>query len=288
MLMDRLTEKNYWNSVYENEEVSFAAHETTQKVNKNGLKGWLKQYLGEYWRDYAEYLEWDVIYDQYFPKQSGLKVIEVGSAPGTNLIRLHHTFGYEPFGVEYAEAGAQMNREVFCNNNIDPQNVIQADVFSPEFLSAYQGKFDLVISRGFIEHFTEMDKVIDAHLTLLKENGLLMVSIPRLRAVPWLLFKFFNPTVIPLHNLAIMNKRPFQALFQRETLQELYCQYQGTLKVQVCSELNLQGAKLKLLHLLMDAQSLLYMLFRLVFGRRGFETYLFSPYLIYIGKKKST
>ena len=234
------------------------------------------------------YLEWNVIYDKYFPKQAGLKIIELGSAPGLNLIRQHRTFGYEPFGVEYTDAGTQINRTVFRNNGIDPNNVIQADAFSEEFLTTYGEKFDLVISRGFIEHFTEMDKVIDAHLALLKENGLLMISIPRIRAVPWLLFKFFNPTSIPLHNLAIMNKQPFQALFQHKGLQELYCRYHGTLKVQVCSELNVKGSKLSLLHLMMDAQSIVYILFRLVLGRRGFETYLFSPFLMYIGKKKST
>jgi SAM-dependent methyltransferase len=286
--MDRLTEKNYWNSVYEKETGIFEEPPSSQPTNGSGWKAWLKRYLGEYWRDYSEYLEWDVIYDKYFPKQGGLKIIELGSAPGLNLIRLHRTFSYEPFGVEYTDAGAKINRTVFQKNGIDPNNVIQADVFSEEFLTMYNGNFDLVISRGFIEHFTEMDKVIDVHLTLLKENGLLMISIPRVRAVPWLLFKIFNPTSIPLHNLTIMNKQPFRALFQHKALQELYCRYHGTLKVQVCSELTATGAKLSLLHLMMDIQSILYMFFRLVLGKRGFETYLFSPFLMYIGKKKST
>ena len=207
MIMNRLTEKNYWNSVYEKEAGVFEQRPPSQPTNGSGLKAWLKGLLGEYWRNYDEYLEWNVIYDKYFPKQAGLKIIELGSAPGLNLIRQHRTFGYEPFGVEYTDAGTQINRTVFRNNGIDPNNVIQADAFSEEFLTTYGEKFDLVISRGFIEHFTEMDKVIDAHLALLKENGLLMISIPRIRAVPWLLFKFFNPTSIPLHNLAIMNKQ---------------------------------------------------------------------------------
>ncbi len=286
--MDRLTEKEYWNSVYKKNAGHVETGSVPEEATSNGLKQWLKSHLGKYWRDYTDYLEWEVIYDQYFPKQTGLKVIELGSAPGTNLIRLHRTFGYEPFGIEYTEAGAQINRDVFQKNNINPANVIQADVFSEQFLTEYQGQFDLVISRGFIEHFTEMDKVIDAHLALLKDDGLLMISIPRIRAMPWVFFRFFNPTAIALHNLEIMNKKPFHALFQHRALQELYCEYLGTLKVQVCSEHSVQGGKRKLLRLMMDVQSVLYMIFRLVFGRRGFETYLFSPFLIYIGKKKSS
>ncbi|HNA96843.1 MAG TPA: methyltransferase domain-containing protein, partial [Chitinophagaceae bacterium] len=109
------------------------------------------------------------------------------------MVRLNKTFGYEPYGVEYAEAGANLNREVFRQNGLDPNNVIRADAFSEEFLSRYEGYFDLVISRGFIEHFTEMDKVINMHLRLLKPGGKLIVTIPKLTGVPNLIFRVFNP-----------------------------------------------------------------------------------------------
>ncbi len=286
-VLDRLTEKEFWNSVYLDESANHRIA-LPKAENTAGLKGYLKTYLGEYWRDYADYLEWNVLYKKYLPSEKGLKIIELGSAPGTNLVRLHQDFGYMPYGVEYSDAGAALNRKVFSQHGIDSHNVIQADVFSAQFLAEHQGMFDLVISRGFIEHFTDFDKVIGSHLTLLKEGGHLIVTIPRLTGLPNLLFRFFNPEVIQLHNLKIMNKPAFKSLFANDVLAEIYCNHYGTFKVSVCGTAHLRGWKLRLMNFLKDSQSILNIMFRLVFGSRGCESHLFSPYLMFIGRKKST
>ena len=282
--MSRLTEKDYWNAVYL-DEATAQSIPSLKEIKQSGLKEWLKHHLGQYWRDYSDYLEWDVIYESQLPKTTGLKVIEIGSAPGTNLVRLHQAFGYEPYGVEYAEAGANLNRAVFRQNGLNPNHVIRADAFSEDFLTRYEGSFDLVVSRGFIEHFTEMRHVLDAHLRLLKPGGKLIVTIPRLTGVPNWLFRLFNPDVIPMHNLSIMNKQSFASLFRRTELQSQLCNYYGTFKVQVCGAEQLAGGKAALMNFLMNCQLLLNMLFRLAFGKRGAESYAFSPYLIYIGTK---
>lgn len=282
--MERLTPKDYWNTVYSGESI-VQVIPTLEKQTDSRLKSWLKRRLGQYWCDYSNYLEWESLYQSYLPKVKGLKIIEIGSAPGTNLVRLHQTFGYEPYGVEYSETGANLNREVFSQHGLDPNHVIRADTFSESFLSRYEGYFDLVISRGFIEHFTEMEKVIDIHLRLLKPGGHLIVTIPRLTGVPHLLFRFFNPMQIPMHNLSIMNRKTFASLFRREAIKELYCDYYGTFKVSVCGTAQPGGGKAALMSALLKGQLLLNMLFRLVFGKRGAESYWFSPYLIYIGTK---
>ena len=280
--MERLTEKDYWNAVYVG--ASTVRSRTTQAQNP-GLKGFLKRHLSQYWRDYSDYLEWESLYETYLPKTAGLKVIEIGSAPGTNLVRLHQTFGYDPYGVEYAETGANLNREVFRQNGLNPNHVIRADAFSEDFLARYENSFDLVVSRGFIEHFTEMENVMAAHLRLLKPGGTLIVTIPKLTGLPHLLFRTFNPEVIPMHNLRIMNKDSFAALFQRAGLQQRFCHYYGTFKVHVCGAEHLTGGKARLMNLLMNGQLALNMLFRLMLGKRGAESYWSSPYLIYIGTK---
>ncbi len=281
--MDRLTEETYWNEVYI--ETKLQPKAKASKPEKTSLKGFLKHHLDEYWRDYSDYLEWEVLYDEHLPKTKGLKIIEIGSAPGTNLVRLHQTFGYEPYGVEYAEAGADLNRQVFSQHGLNPNNVIRADFFSESFLTQYEGTFDLVISRGFIEHFTEMEHVIDAHLRLLKPGGKLIVTIPKLTGVPNRLFRFFNPAVIPMHNLEIMNRKSFAALFQRAELRQQYCNYYGTFKSHVCGSAQLSGVKRTAMSALMNGQLLLNLAFRGVFGKRGAESHAFSPYLIYIGTK---
>lgn len=281
--MDRLTEQSYWNNVYT--ETTLQPKIAKTLPEKTSVKGFLKHHLDQYWRDYSDYQEWDVLYDAHLPKTKGLKIIEIGSAPGTNLVRLHQTFGYEPYGVEYAEAGAALNRQVFSQHGLNPNNVIRADFFSESFLAQYEGTFDLVISRGFIEHFTDMAPVIDAHLRLLKPGGKLIITIPKLTGVPNLLFRLFNPAVIPMHNLQIMNRKSFASLFQRAELQQQYCNYYGTFKSHVCGAAQLSGVKLTIMNALMNGQLLLNLLFRCAFGKRGAESHAFSPYLIYIGAK---
>ncbi|MBS1811373.1 MAG: class I SAM-dependent methyltransferase [Acidobacteria bacterium] len=283
--MERLTKKDYWNTVYLGT-APFQAKARATGQSGRSLKGWLKRTLGEYWRDYSDYLEWDVLYPTYLPNVSGLKIIEIGSAPGTNLVRHHKTFGYEPYGVEYAEAGANLNREEFSQHGLNPNNVIRADAFSEEFLTRYEGYFDLVLSRGFIEHFTEMDKVMNAHLRLLKPGGTLIVTIPKLTGAPNLLFRLFNPEVIPMHNLKIMNRRSFASLFRRKELKQQYCNDYGTFKVSVCGATQLSGVKATVMNALMNVQLLLNMFFRAAFGKQGAESHWFSPYLIYIGTKE--
>ena len=102
----------------------------------------------------------------------GAAVVEIGSAPGEHLVRLSETFGLVPYGIEYSAAGVEVNRAVFAARGLDPENVIQMDFFSDECLLSCRERFDVVVSRGFIEHFADAAQVVDRHLELLKPGGL--------------------------------------------------------------------------------------------------------------------
>ena len=112
-------------------------------------------------------MTWQVVYPQFLPENKHAKALEIGSAPGHFLVKLYQTFGYTPFGVEYSNSGVEITRKIFVENQLPPENVIHADFFSEQFLKKYQGYFDIVISRGFIEHFLNVDEVIDKHIELL-------------------------------------------------------------------------------------------------------------------------
>jgi hypothetical protein len=108
-----------------------------------------------------------------------------------------------------------------------------------------------------------------------------------LTGAPNLLFRFFNPALLPMHNLTIMNRKTFAALFNRAEMQKLYCDYYGIFKVSVCGTEPGKRGKAAAMNLLMNLQLLLNMLFRMLFGKQGAEGYCFSPYLIYIGTKEA-
>ncbi len=236
-------------------------------------------------RSYSDYLLWEIIYKKYLPKTKGLKFLEIGSAPGENLLGFSRTFGYVPYGIEYSQSGAELNRELFRLNNIDPANVIHADFFSEQFHNQYKESFDIVYSRGFIEHFTDVETVIDKHLSLLVKGGQLIVIIPRIKGINYALSWFFHKEIIAMHNLNIMQKKEFSNIFDRKNLSTLFCDYYGVFTFDLFNTKPTSPLRF-LLKLCNIFQLVLNLIFHMLFRNKRVESQMFSPYLLYIGIKK--
>ncbi|WP_124945522.1 class I SAM-dependent methyltransferase, partial [Sulfurirhabdus autotrophica] len=209
----------------------------------------------------------------------------IGSAPGNFMVKLADKFSVVPFGVEYTAAGTAANRLTFSEHGYNPEGVIEADVFSSDFQAAYRGKFDVVISRGFIEHFSDPKNVLDAHLSLLKQGGLLIVLIPNLRGIYWAWTWLFNRKELPLHNLDIMRINHFRTLFDPSSVDTLRCNYLGTFTFWLFTAESSALFMNKVLRGMHLVQRGINIGFRLLFGRRGCETAWFSPNLLFVGKK---
>lgn len=259
--MQRLTTEEYWDSLYDTAKA---------KIPEPKRFRFLRTVC------YSERILWTNLFKKYLPKDKNLKALEVGSAPGDRLIKLHQLFGYTPYGVEYAKNGVDLNRKKFALYNIDPNNVIQADFFSDDFQQKYKAYFDIVISRGFLEHFSNPKEVIQKHTNLLKPQGTLIIMIPNFRGFNKFLQSLFCKEIITMHNLSIMKKQEFSELFEGVDLQTLYCNYLGTFNF------GLFKNRKKICDYL---QWLLNIIFYRLFSNRGFENRFFSPYLIFIGRK---
>jgi 2-polyprenyl-3-methyl-5-hydroxy-6-metoxy-1,4-benzoquinol methylase len=286
--MTRLTEKNYWEGIYK-DVVPIAQTLPPDSFSKR----WLKRVMGRRLLDlitpYDDYLLWKSVFPDNLPGCcKGLSVVEIGSAPGEFLVRFATTFGADPYGVEYSRHGAELNRQTFEANGFNPENVIEADFFSQQFLDAYRGFFDIVVSRGFIEHFVDVESVVSRHVELLRPGGLLFVMIPNLRGVyyPWT--KAFNPEQLPIHNLELMNISCFSGVFEKQSLLDmLRCSYFGTFSFWMFTARNDAIWINRLIRLLLLLQRGLNVLFRFAFSRRGCESAMFSPNLLFVGRKKN-
>ena len=286
--MTRLTDKPYWEGIYGNEPSDIEPPRV-----ESAMKRLLKRMIGERLMDlispYDEYLLWRKVFPCHLPTSCrGLSVVEIGSAPGDFLVRFARTFGATPYGVEYTHQGAERNRRNFSQSGFDKDNVIEADFFSQEFLDANRGRFDIVISRGFVEHFVDAETVVSRHLALLRPGGLLFVLIPNLRGVyyPWT--KLFNPEQLPLHNLDIMKLARFRQLFEKQPVDTLRCGYFGTFSFWLFtapSEARWIG---RVISFLIVLQRGLNILFRLVFRGKGGESATFSPNLLFVGRKRGS
>jgi SAM-dependent methyltransferase len=290
-----LTQRHYWDSTHTSEKRFWEKKNKTNSTVRgshslnNRLKTSLKKLLGkrllEYMSSYEDYLLWNVIYTKYLPQRAGAKVLEVGSAPGDFLVRLSETFNFVPYGIEYTDIGVDLNRKVFAENNIDPDNVIHGDFLSDDFHDSYEGQFDMVISRGFIEHFTDAKGIVEKHLNLLAKGGVLVISIPNLHGINYLLARIFHKELIPMHNLTIMQKQEFKELFDKSQVTDLFCNYYGTFNFGLFNAPE-DSLLQSVLGLCMKMQIPLNLAFRLLLKNRGAESALFSPSLIFIGVKR--
>jgi SAM-dependent methyltransferase len=283
-IMDRLTDKDYWESLYQGDSLDFQPRES--KMGRL-LRGLLGHRLFDMLSAYDDYLLWQSVLPKYLPERcSTLKALEIGSAPGDFMVRFAKTFDVIPFGLEYTSHGAELNRRIFEVNGLNPDGVIEADFFSDEFLSHNKGRFDIVISRGFIEHFSSVESVVERHVALLNDGGLLIILIPNLRGIyyPWT--KKFNPAQLPLHNLELMKEEAFRFACEVPEMVTYRCGYFGTFSFWMFtapSEATSINRVIRMLHII---QRGLNFLMRIVFGGNGCESSKFSPNLIYIGQKK--
>lgn len=282
--MGRLTDKDYWEGLYQGD--SPACQPRESKIGRV-LRGLIGRRLFDMLSAYDDYLLWQSVLPRYLPKRcSTLKALEIGSAPGDFMVRFAKTFDVIPFGLEYTSHGAELNRKIFEFNGFNPDGVIEADFFSDKFLSENKNQFDIVISRGFIEHFSNVEEVVNRHSALLKNGGLLIMLIPNLRGIyyPWT--KKFNPAQLPLHNLDLMKEEVFRLACQVPELETYRCGYFGTLSFWMLTapaEAVWTNRVIRIFHLM---QRGLNFLMRIIFRANGCESSMFSPNLIYVGVKK--
>lgn len=286
----RLTEVGYWDGVHAAEDRAWAGPAVpAPEVGPAGWKARVRRWLGprllEAMGGYDDHLLWDVILPPHLAGRAGARAVEVGSAPGEFVTRLKDRFGLDPYGIEYSPRGAELNRRVFAAHGVDPGHVIEVDFFDPELQARHGESFDVVLSRGFIEHFTDVAGVVQRHLDLLRPGGLLVVVIPNLRGLNLALSWLFHREVVAMHNLEIMDRASFLALFDRRQVTPLFCDYFGTFSFYLFNAR--EGSPLRfLLALCMKVQPLLNAAFRMGLRGRRAESAWLSPSLVFVGVKR--
>ena len=293
--MSKLTEQTYWDAIHVGEQSQFSTTVLNAQREHLPLRKRLtraaKEILGSTTLDrmsaYDDYLLWNVLLPRFLPALKGASSVEIGSAPGDYSVEFCKRHGCIPHGVEYSTVGVELNRDVFAKNGFNPDNVIHADFFSDEFIAEHREKFDVVMSKGFIEHFQDVKPVIDRHMQLLKPGGHLIVTVPNLRGANYAFSRLFDEDAIPRHNITIMRKSVYRDLFDRPDLKPLFCDYYGTFSFYLYTG-GRSSLRRHLLRLSHRFQPVLNLAMRSLLGPKGAETAFFSPFLLYIGRKSGS
>jgi len=163
------------------------------------------------------------IFDRYLPKKSNLSILEIGGAPGQFLVYMHKNFGYKINCLDYSKIGGMITKKNFDLLNI-PITVYQEDLFSRDLDLPL---FDIVYSLGFIEHFLDLDTVIEKHLELLKPGGILLIGVPNLRGINGWFLKRLSPKLFSKHNLSAMDISNWKNFENKFNLRVLFKGYVG-------------------------------------------------------------
>ncbi len=215
------------------------------------------------------------------PQITGKKILEIGSAPGTYLVFMNETFGCLPFGVDYSEVGVEINRRLFLDSRLDPQNIIHADFFSTDFQERFRETFDAVLSFGLLEHFEEPGIVIEKHLNLLKKGGYLIVGIPNLKRINNSFVLSRQKGLLAMHNMGLTGISEYLSCFEKPALDRIFCDYCLAFQFLVPGGIN------KSVSYFLKYGQFIVNLFLFAFLRgRDISSRHLCPWLLYIGEKK--
>jgi cyclopropane fatty-acyl-phospholipid synthase-like methyltransferase len=248
-----LTENKYWENIYVSYNLNIPRLGKNQKLFFKLLSKFLK-------------------------KDKNKLMIEIGSAPGKNLYYFNKFYNFKVYGVEYTTNGYQANKALFKKYNINGV-VIHSDFLDINFQKKYYNFFDLVSSFGFIEHFNNPKLIIENHLSLLKKEGLIVITIPNLTGINYYFNYFFNKDLFEIHNLNIMKLKNFKKLFDNEELEILYCNYFGDFTFTLFNTNN--PIKLFILRIGYLTEFIFNFFFSLFLNKKNY-----SPFLLLIAKKR--
>jgi 2-polyprenyl-3-methyl-5-hydroxy-6-metoxy-1,4-benzoquinol methylase len=152
------------------------------------------------------------------------EALEIGCAPGKWLAFMAKEFGLKPNGIEYSEAGMNATMKNFQLLGLTSGSIRTGDFFhiKPD------RQFDVVMSFGFIEHFSQVDTVVDLHMQWLRPGGTLILGVPNFRGIYYFLQKFLDRTILDKHNLEIMCPEYFYQLADRHQLKPIAIRYIGS------------------------------------------------------------
>lgn len=162
-------------------------------------------------------------YNQFLKPDSKKKVIEIGAFPGANLGYLAKKFGYHPTALDF------LDRTSFIKENMVFNGIKNCKIIKEDFLKwEPQEKYDLVISHGFIEHFSDYKKIIKKHIDILNNNGVLIISVPYLGYYQYWIRKLLYrkevlKRILRSHNRRIMNLEELKkVIFSDKRVKKLF------------------------------------------------------------------
>ncbi|KQC02941.1 MAG: hypothetical protein APR54_09810 [Candidatus Cloacimonas sp. SDB] len=183
-------------------------------------------YWDNTYRNYElQYDESLILFKDLFQKylQINGKCIEIGCYPGNYLIYLGKTFNYEVSGIDITPYIERLD-PYFQKNEVKI-----GKLFLEDFLTfSTNEKYDVVCSFGFIEHFKNIDEIIDKHISLLKTSGICIISSPNFRKIQFILHNLLDKQNMDRHVTASMDLNKWKEVLEQNDMEIIHSGYYKT------------------------------------------------------------
>lgn len=158
--------------------------------------------------------------EQWVPVGQGT-CLEIGCYPGRYLA-VFGELGYRLSGIDLSSRVKDVLPEWLSSQGYLLGDFHQEDFF--KFCECTVESFDVVCSFGFIEHFSDWCEVLDLHANLVKEGGLLVVSVPNFRGkIQRCLHEFFDSENLLRHNLQAMVPQDWAVFLTTKGFEVQFC-----------------------------------------------------------------
>jgi SAM-dependent methyltransferase len=238
-----------------------------------------ESYWSKYWKSKpkidnsiveADFLFHDVI-EKYVPKKADLSFLEIGGYPGMWAV-----FFAKFWGARSSLLDRYIDRDVIQSlsktNGVDTIEVIEGDVFELEATK----QFDVVMSVGFIEHFSDVSSVVSKHIEFLKPDGTLILTVPNFLGLNGFVQKSFDRETYDTHYLVTMYHNKLKKIVEDQNMEVRFVSYYGKFGVWL-EDINNKPRWIRRTIYLTN-----------IVGKfmSRFETRLFSPYLVMVANRK--
>ena len=217
---------------------------------------------------------------KYIPKDTNLTFFEIGCAPGGWMVFFNKEFGFNVSGIEYAKGASDLTKKNLEFYEL-PQNVTFGDFFEHESPQLY----DIVFTRGFIEHFEDNEFVVNRIVGMSRKY--VITVIPNLFGIGGLVSKIFRPDVYKKH--VLISLKQLKKIHESQGLDILYCSYSPEFQLPIPFEKNHFSKKYPILSKVLNfpikiSNRILNFAIERIKWCPG--TRLFSPSLVCIAEKK--
>jgi cyclopropane fatty-acyl-phospholipid synthase-like methyltransferase len=212
------------------------------------------------------------------------RLLEIGCARSRWLPYFAKQFGYSVAGLDYSPVGCSQASEILKRERV-VGTIVCADLFAPpeDFFAA----FDVVVSFGVVEHFSDTTATIEALTRFLRPGGMLITTVPNLTGLIGWIQKRINKRIydihVPLDPTALANAYAAAGL-QLSRCAYFMFTYFGVLNLNELEDGYLRLKSKRILILALELTSILIWKFEALLGSLPANR-LSSPYVICAGQK---